>query len=101
MGEFRMVEKMVKRKIVQVKIIGPCASEDIMKLKNQLFSLDLPDYDFIITSEKIELTDIKHLIKHLFELYKKYKKEEINLFFIVILEYIVSLCLLIFKYYLL
>ena len=68
------MNKQVERKIVQLKIVGDCSMDDIAKLKKELSQLELPDYDFIITNDKIELTDIKALIKQLFDLYKKYEE---------------------------
>jgi len=70
---------MVKEtKIVHVQI-ADASEEDIKQMSKILTMLkDKLTYDieFIITNEKFEIHDVKHLINHLYELYKKTKEEK-------------------------
>ena len=63
-------------RIVHVKIFD-ATQEDMEIFKPGISSLKdkLPfDTEFVVTNDKIEVQDIKHLIKELYDLYNKYKK---------------------------
>ena len=66
----------VKEKIVHVKMIDGTRGA-IEALQHALSTINPNnEYKFLITNDKIELTDIKYLIKTLVDLYKKIKKDD-------------------------
>jgi hypothetical protein len=65
---------MVKKKIVHVKIVDG-DQHQIKKLAKFLKESEFAeDYKFLVTNEKIELSDIRQLIESLWSLYQKAKK---------------------------
>lgn len=65
---------MEKVKLIHVTIMTDDMNT-VMQLKEQLKKIQerMPDIEFLITNDKIQLTDIKHLINELYLLYKRYK----------------------------
>ena len=65
-------------KIIHVKVTDGSEQDirTITEYLKDLTSKNSLDYEFIITNEKIEVQDIKHLIKYLYELYKKDKGDK-------------------------
>jgi len=65
---------MNKKKIVHVKIIDGDAVQ-VKRLLTFFKTSELnKEYEFIVTNENIEFSDIKGLIKLLYDLYKKTEK---------------------------
>ena len=66
---------MAETKLIHVAVLTDDV-ETIKKLKEQLTLLKekLPDVEFLITNDKIQLRDIKYLIDDLYKLYQKQKK---------------------------
>jgi len=67
---------MVDTKIVHVKIYD-AVNTDVIEFRKLLTELKKRlnfKVEFVITNEKIELHDIKYLIKELYDLYAKYKQ---------------------------
>jgi len=73
------VRQMVKEtKIVHVQIADASEADikQMSKILNMLKEKLTYDVEFIITNEKFEIHDIKHLINILYELYKKDKENK-------------------------
>ena len=66
---------MAETKLIHVSVLTDDI-ETIKKLKEQLTILKekLPDVEFLITNDKIELRDVKFLLDDLYKLYQKQKK---------------------------
>jgi len=62
---------MVKVKLVHVKIIDGTENEIAELTKFLKNSKVADDYQFVVTNEQIEFSDIRQLIDSLYELYKK------------------------------
>lgn len=67
---------MKETKIVHIKVFD-AVNTDIIQLKKMLTELKTRlnfNVEFILTNDKIEIHDIKYLIKELYDLYNMYKK---------------------------
>jgi len=67
---------MKETKIVHVKVFDAFSS-DVVQLSKELNKLKKKldfNVEFILTSDKIEIHDIKYLIKEFYDLYNTYKK---------------------------
>ena len=64
----------MSKKVIHVKIIDGDETQ-IRRVVDFLKNSDLDkEYEFLVTNEKIEITDIKNLIDSLYSLYQKMKE---------------------------
>jgi hypothetical protein len=68
---------MVESKLVHITVFNGDV-ESVKQLKKELSKIKekIPDMEFLITNENVEIHDIKHLVSSLYDLYKKFKKDE-------------------------
>ena len=66
---------MNKKCMVHVKVIdGTVEQIKTMSVAMGEMRKTMPEYEFIVTNENVELRDVKHLIKELWKLYKAQKE---------------------------